>query len=80
MRADVESESRIARAAALQRVSVSAFVLGAAGREADRVLSEVEQLVMPAAQFDEMMASLDVADAAPQLHKVSRRRRAYTRA
>ena len=79
MRADEESESRIARAAALQRVSVSAFVLGAAGREADRVLREVEQSVMPAAQFDSMVASLDVSDAAPQLRKVVRRKRAYTR-
>lgn len=80
MRADEESESRIARAAALRRVSVSAFVLGAAGREADRVLSEVEQSVMPAGQFDSMMASLDVADAAAQLREVSRRKRAYARA
>lgn len=80
MRADEESEARIARAAALQRMSVSAFVLGAAGREADRVLSEVDQTVMPAAQFDGLMASLDVADRAPQVRKVARRKSAFERA
>ncbi len=80
MRADEENEARISRAATLQRVSVSAFVLGAARREADRVLREVDESVMPAAQFEELMASLDVADAAPRLRKVARRKRAYTRA
>ncbi len=80
MRADEENEARISRAATLQRVSVSAFVLGAARREADRVLREVDESVMPAAQFDELMASLDVADAAPRLRKVARRKHAYTRA
>ena len=80
MRADEESEARIARAAALQRMSVSAFVLAAAGREADRVLAEVDQTVMPAEQFDELMGSLDVADRAPQLRKVARRKHAFERA
>lgn len=80
MRADEESEARIARAAALRRMSVSAFVLGAAGREADRVLSEVDQTVMPAEQFDVLMASLDTGDRAPQLRKAARRKRAFDRA
>lgn len=80
MRADAESEARISRAAALQRVSVSAFVLGAANRAADDVLSHADQSVMPAEQFDALMASLDVADRAPQLRKVARRKRAFERA
>ncbi|WP_372791129.1 DUF1778 domain-containing protein [Paraconexibacter sp.] len=80
MRADVESEARISRAAALERVSVSAFVLGAATRAADDVLSQAEQTVMPAEQFDALMASLDVADRAPHLRKVARRKRAFDRA
>ena len=63
--ADRESEARIARAAALQRLSVSAFMLGAAGRGADRVLRRGDQTIMPALQLDELMASLDVADTLP---------------
>lgn len=65
MSADEETESRIARAAALQRVSVSTFVLGAAGREADRVLSEVEQSVMPAAQSDATLRAQQARVCAP---------------
>ncbi|MFO1511291.1 MAG: DUF1778 domain-containing protein [Steroidobacteraceae bacterium] len=80
MRADAASEARIARAAALRRMSVSAFVLAAAGREADRVLRDAEQTVMPAEQFDALMASLDVADRAPRLEQAARGRRAFERA
>lgn len=79
MRADPESEARIARAAALQQMSVSAFVLGAAGREAERVLSRGDQTVMSAAQFEELMASLDVADGAPRLRKAARAPRPFQR-
>lgn len=79
MRADADSEARIARAAALERVSVSAFVLGAAGREADRVLGEADQTVMPAEQFDALMDSLSVAGAAPQVRKVAQRKRSFER-
>jgi len=79
MRADPESEARIARAAALQQVSVSAFVLGAAGREADRVLSHGDQTIMSATQFDDLMISLDVADDAPRLRKAARAPRSFER-
>lgn len=79
MRADPESEAKIARAAALRRVSVSAFVLDAAGREADRVLGQADQTIMPGAQFDALVASLDVADHAPRLRSAARRARAYER-
>lgn len=80
MRADAESEARISRAAALQSVSVSAFVLGAANRAADDVLGQVDQTVMPAEQFDALMGSLDLADRAPQLRRAARRKRAFERA
>jgi uncharacterized protein (DUF1778 family) len=79
MRADPESEARIARAAALKQQSISAFVLGAAGREADRVLSHGDQTIMSATQFDDLMTSLDVADDAPSLRKVARAPRSFER-
>lgn len=79
MRADPESEARIARAAASLQLSISAFVLGAAGREADRVLSQRDQTVMSATQFDELMSSLDVADDAPRLAKAARAPRSFER-
>lgn len=77
MRADPESEAKIARAAALQQLSISAFVLGAAGREAERVLKRDEQTIMPAGQFDELMSSLDVAEDAPRLRKAARAPRSF---
>lgn len=67
MRTDADSESRIGRAAATRRVSVSAFVLDAAVREADRVLALADRTLMPAEQFDALYTSLNSADAAPRL-------------
>ncbi len=79
MRADADSEAKIAQAAALRRVSISAFVLDAAGREADRVLGQADQTVMPAAEFDDLVASLDTADSAPRLREAAQRVRVYER-
>ena len=80
MRADPVSEERIARAAAAQDLSVSAFVLGAAAREADRVLGRADATLMPAAQFDAFVAALEEPDAAPALERAARRPRRYERA
>ncbi|XAY03514.1 hypothetical protein DSM112329_00333 [Paraconexibacter sp. AEG42_29] len=80
MRADPESEERIARAAKAQDLSISAFVLGAATQEADRVLGRADQTLMPGAQFDALVAALDDADDAPRLARAAGARRRYRRA
>jgi uncharacterized protein (DUF1778 family) len=80
MRADPESEDRISRAAAIQRVSVSAFILDAATAAADRVLARTDTTTMAADQFDAMIAAIDVADEAPHLARVAARRRRFERA
>lgn len=79
MRADVQSEDRIVRAAALEKSSVSAFVLAAALRRADEVLARADVTLMPAEQFDALMASLDVPDEAPALAAIAARPRRFTR-
>lgn len=79
MRADPESEALIARAAAAQDLSISAFVLGAAAREADRVLGRADQTLMPAQQFDALIGSLDHADPAPHLKAAAGRPRRFSR-
>jgi len=79
MRADPESEALIAEAAAKQQVSVSAFVLDAASREAGRVLGRADLTLMPAAQFDALVAALDEPDDAPRLAEAARRPRRYAR-
>jgi len=67
MRADAVSEQRIARAARPRDLSISAFVLAAATREADRVLGRADQTLMSAAQFDSLIAALGQGDAPPRL-------------
>jgi uncharacterized protein (DUF1778 family) len=79
LRTDPDTEARIARAAALQGMSITAFVRGAAERAADRVLGEADQTMMPAEQFDGLMTSLDAPDRAPRLREVAQRQRAFGR-
>jgi uncharacterized protein (DUF1778 family) len=80
MRADPDSEARIARAAALRSESVSAFVLGAAAREANVVLARADVTMMPAEQFDALLDALDTPDAAPALRRAAAQTKRSTRA
>ena len=79
MRTDPEREALIAEAAALQRVSVSSFVLDAAAREASRVLGRADLTLMPDDQFDAFVAALEQADAAPRLAAAAAGQRRYRR-
>lgn len=79
MRADPQSEALITAAAAACRVSVSAFVLEAATEEAGRVLGRADLTLMPADQFDALIAALDEPDEAPRLAEAARIPRRYTR-
>jgi uncharacterized protein (DUF1778 family) len=79
MRADPESEALISRAAAAQRVSVSAFVLDAAAREASRVLGRADLTLMPADEFDAFVGALEHADPAPRLAAAAAGGRRYRR-
>jgi uncharacterized protein (DUF1778 family) len=79
MRTDPVSEERIVLAAQAAHMSVSAFVLEAATSAADRMLARSDTTVMPAEQFDALIASLDVADEAPQLSQLASRPRRFIR-
>ncbi|MGI8728825.1 MAG: DUF1778 domain-containing protein [Solirubrobacteraceae bacterium] len=80
MRADAVSEERMALAARAQDLSVSAFVLDAARREAERVLGRADHTLMPADQFDALVGSLDQNDSAPRLQQAAQAKRRYRRA
>lgn len=80
MRADQDSEERIAHAASLLGLSMSAFVLGAARREADAVLARADTTLMAPEQFDHLVRSLDAADEAPRLRAAARAPRRVARA
>jgi len=76
LHADEAAGSRIAEAAELLGESVSAFVVRSARAEAERVLATADRTIMPAEQFDLIIASLDEPEEVPALiDMVSRRRR-----
>ncbi|MCW2944832.1 MAG: hypothetical protein JWR24_1549 [Actinoallomurus sp.] len=77
MRADANAERLIARAAAALGESVSSFVLRAAQEEARRVLASPDVTLMPAEQFDELIAALDEPDEIPALRQATARPRRY---
>lgn len=60
-RIDEDTDVLLSKAAALTHESVSAFVVRSARDEAARVLARSDLTMMPAAQFDEMLAALDAA-------------------
>lgn len=76
-RIDAETDARIAQAAALLHESVSGFVTRVVRVEADRVLGRADVTLMPADQFDAMLESLDVPDAAPGLAGAAARPRRF---
>jgi len=77
---DPEIRERITEAAAASHESVSGFVMLAARAEAERVLGRNDVTLMPAEQFDVMVASLDVGDQVPNLSRAAARERRFERA
>lgn len=58
-RVDAETDELITKAAALTHESVSSFVVRSARIEASRVMARGDLTMMPASQFDDMLAALD---------------------
>lgn len=69
----------IARAATILNASVSAFVVDAAVEKAETVVARADRTIMPAAQFDEMIAALDDPAPVPELLALTARPRRVTR-
>lgn len=72
-RLDPEVKARIERAAKLAKESTSAFVVRAAAAAADVVLARADTTMLPAEQFDHLLASLDIADEAFRIAPYARR-------
>lgn len=79
VRVDAVTKARIEDAAARLDQSASAFVIHAVTAEADRVLARAEATLMPADQFDALLAALDMPDEAPALAQLAQRDRRYRR-
>lgn len=66
-RIDAETDDLIRRAARLQKMSKSAFVLRSVRAEAERVLARGDVTLMSPEIFDALVGSLDIPDEAPEL-------------
>lgn len=78
-RAEEASLVRIQRAASVVHEQISEFVRKAALQRAEDVLQQELVTVMEAEQFDALMSSLDVADAAPRLAAAARKPAVFKR-
>jgi uncharacterized protein (DUF1778 family) len=76
-RLDDHADERIRMAAEAANEKLSVFVVTAALERADRLLARADATLMPAAQFDRLIASLHVPDSAPNLSRAAARPRAY---
>ena len=78
-RIDTDLDDLITQAAQKQGVSKTAFVSDAARDAALKVIARAEVTLMAAEVFDQMMASIDVADHSPELKELAALPRRITR-
>ncbi|WP_078310895.1 MULTISPECIES: DUF1778 domain-containing protein [unclassified Mycobacterium] len=78
-RTEEASLVRIQRAASAVHEQTSEFVRKAALQRAEDVLRQELVTAMPSEQFDALMESLDVADAAPRLAAAARKPAVFKR-
>lgn len=79
LRAEEATLARIQRAANVVHEQTSEFVRKAAIQRAEDVLRQELVTVMEPEQFDQLMSSLDAADAAPRLAAAARKPTAFKR-
>lgn len=70
LRISPEDKDAIAAAAAMERITTTEFVRNAVLDRAQHVRARADRTLMPAEQFDALMATLDVADDTPKLAQV----------
>lgn len=70
-RIDADLDALITQAAHKQGVTKTAFVSDAARDAALKVIARADVTLMAAELFDQMMASLDVADDSPELEELA---------
>lgn len=72
-RATEDDARLIAHAAQLLNKTVSAFTVSAAVEKAENIVARAEATIMPAEQFDAMIAALDDPTPIPQIEDLARR-------
>ena len=70
LRVSAEDKDAIAAAAAMEHITTTEFVREAVLDRAQHVRARADRTLMPAKQFDALVAALDVADDTPNLARV----------
>ena len=78
-RATADEAAVIARAAELLNASVSSFVVDAAVEKAETIVARAQRTLMPAAQFDAMIAALDDTTVVPEIVELASQPRRIAR-
>lgn len=78
LRVSADDKDAIASAAELEHVSTTDFVRNAVLDRVERVRARSERTLMPAEQFDALVASLDVPDETPNLARAFAHKRRFT--
>ena len=78
-RATAHEAAVIARAAELSNSTVSSFVVGAAVAKAETVVARAGHTLMPAQQFDAMIAALDDTTPVDEVVELAKRPRRIAR-
>lgn len=77
LRVSAEDKDAITAAAAMEHTTTTEFIRHAVLDRAQHVQARSERTLMPAEQFDALVAALDVAEEAPNLARTFARRRRF---
>jgi uncharacterized protein (DUF1778 family) len=77
LRVSADDKQAIAAAAAMERITTTEFVRHAVLDRAQYVRARSDRTLMPAEQFDALVAALDVAEDAPNLARAFARPRRF---
>lgn len=79
LRVTADDKSVITQAATLEHVTTTEFVRAAVLDRVRHVRARADRTLMPAKQFDALVAALDVPDDAPTLARAFARERTFVR-
>jgi uncharacterized protein (DUF1778 family) len=77
LRVSTDDKAAITAAAAMEQVTTTDFVREAVLDRVQHVRARADHTLMPAAQFDVLVASLDIADETPNLARAFARQRRF---
>jgi uncharacterized protein (DUF1778 family) len=77
LRVSADDKAAIAAAAAAEQVTTTDFVRDAVLDRVQHLRARADRTLMPAAQFDALVASLETADETPNLARAFARRRRF---